>query len=416
MTKIEEQTDKYNLLITECNALLALASDKRTQEQRDRMPALDLEISDLESEMKLTKRTSTETTETRQTTDDAETRERVELRSKARFGNYLDAALRGRQVVGAEAEFMAATSVSSGIPIELFEKMRPTPTEEHRALTPAPGTTGATFAPLVPFIFSASVAEMLMIEMPQGPSGAYVSGTISTSVPADTLAKGGDAPNTAAAITATSVSPKRIASQLQIAIEDVAAIGSESFSAMLMAHTSMKVSSELDDQLLNGSGSSNEVTGLFERLGNPGAPAAAVETFARFLAIQSGGIDGLWATELSHIQLLVGPDTYRLAAATLRGADSAQSAAAYMALNGAGFATNNKMPAKASHIQQGILCRKGQPGMRLAVAPTWGTLEVDDIYTDAKKGLRNFTVSTLVGDVIVQQPDAYAQVAFRVST
>ena len=305
----------------------------------------------------------------------------------------------------------------AAFPIELFETLRPAQAEEQRALTPAPSSTGATFAPLVPFIFSASVAEML------GDRNAdrsiwrvRVGHDLHFSVPADTLAKGGDAPNTAAAITATSVSPKRIASQLQIAIEDVAAIGSESFSAMLMSHTSSKVSSELDDQILNGTGNSNEVTGLFQRLDNPNAPASAVETFARFLAIQSSGIDGLFATELSHVQLLVGVDSYRLAAATLRGSDSAQSAASYMALNGAGFATSSKMPAKVGHIQQGILCRKGQPGQRLAVAPTWGSVEVDDIYTDAKKGLRNFTVSVLVGDVIVQQPAAYSQVAFRVST
>ena len=185
---------------------------------------------------------------------------------------------------------------------------------------------------------------------------------------------------------------------------------------MLLGHTSMKVSSELDDQILNGSGSSNEVNGLFQRLTDPGNPAASVETFARMLKIQSGGIDGLFATELAHVQLLVGVETYRLAAATLRGSDSAQSAASYMALNGAGFATSNKMPAKASHIQQAILCRKGQPGQRLAVAPTWGSLEVDDIYSDAKKGIRNFTVSVLIGDVIVEQPSAYSQVAFRVSS
>ena len=414
MTKIEELTEKYNGLVTESNELLGIASDKRTDEQRTRITSLDREISDLDAEMKLTKRTS-ETVETTETTVDSEMRERIELRSKARFGNYLGAAFRGRQVDGAESELLDAAGVSSGIPLELFETLRPAK-EEHRVLTPSPSTTGATFAPLNPFVFSASVAELLGIEMPQVPSGSFVSGTISTSVPSDTLAVGADAPNTAAAITATSVSPKRIASQLQIALESVAAIGDETFSQMLMAHTMMKVSSELDDQILNGSGNSNEVTGLFQRLDNPSAPAAAVETFARFLAIQSSGIDGLWASELSHVQLLVGPDTYRLAAATLRGADSAQSAASYMALTGSGFATNAKMPVKAGHIQQGILCRKGQPGMRTAVAPTWGSLEVDDIYTDAKKGLRNFTVSILTGDVIVQQPDAYSQVAFRVST
>ena len=66
--------------------------------------------------MKLTKRTSTETTETRQAGVDSEMRERIELRSKARFGNYLDKAFRGRQVDGAEAELAEAAGVASGIP------------------------------------------------------------------------------------------------------------------------------------------------------------------------------------------------------------------------------------------------------------------------------------------------------------
>ena len=137
------------------------------------MQAVDKEMSDLDAEIKLTKRTS-ETTETTEATVDSEMRERIELRSKARFGNYLDKAFRGRQVDGAESELMDAAGVASGIPLELFETLRPAKAE-HRAITSAPGTTGATFAPLVPFIFSASVAEMLMIEMPQVGSGAYVS-------------------------------------------------------------------------------------------------------------------------------------------------------------------------------------------------------------------------------------------------
>ena len=128
-------------------------------------------------------------------------------------------------------------------------------------------------------------------------------------------------------------------------------------------------------------------------------------------------IDGKSAISPADLRIVTSVGTNVLwMTTTLRGSDSAQSAASYMALNGAGFGTSSKMPAKVGHIQQGILCRKGQPGQRLAVAPTWGSVEVDDIYTDAKKGLRNFTVSVLVGDVIVQQPAAYSQVAFRVST
>ena len=140
---------------------------------------------------------------------------------------------------------------------------------------------------------------------------------------------------------------------------------------------------------------------------------------ARILKIQSGGIDGLWASELSEIGLLVGVDSYRLSASVFQGSDSERSAAAYLKEVGGGFLTNSKMPAKSSHIQKAILCRKGrsmtpQP-MRTAVMPTWGHFTVDDVFSGAGKGERRFVVSTMVGHVHLVQPDAYQEVAFRVS-
>ena len=53
--------------------------------------------------------------------------------------------------------------------------------------------------------------------------------------------------------------------------------------------------------------------------------------------------------------------------------------------------------------------------MRTAVCPSWGYLTVDDIYTGARKAERRYVISALVGDVILVQPDAYQQIAFRVS-
>ena len=96
------------------------------------------------------------------------------------------------------------------------------------------------------------------------------------------------------------------------------------------------------------------------------------------------------------------------------------SFADYAASHTAGWWTNKRMPATASNVQQAIVCRKGRSmtpeAIRLAIAPHWGYLSVDDIYTGARKGQRRYVLSVLVGDVILGQPDAYAQVAFRVST
>ncbi len=286
---------------------------------------------------------------------------------------------------------------------------------EHRAITPAPGTAGINVDPIRPFIFAPSVADKLMIDMPRVPSGTFATGTISTSVTADAVAKEADVPQTAGAITVGTASPKRVGASLGLTLEDIAAIGAANFESALRQNVSMALSAELDDQMINGDGQNDDLNGIFQRLTDPGAPAAAVETWTRFLAIQSGGIDGLWATELEHIAIVAGVETYRLAAATFQGADSEESAASYLKRMGAGFWTNSRMPATDANIQQGILCRKGRPGMRTAVAPTWGSISVDDIYSGARKGQRFFTVSAIVGDVLIVQPGAYAQVAFRVS-
>ena len=54
--------------------------------------------------------------------------------------------------------------------------------------------------------------------------------------------------------------------------------------------------------------------------------------------------------------------------------------------------------------------------MRTAVCPHWGEVSIDDIYSGSAKAERYFTMHVLLGDVILVQPNAYAQVAFRVST
>ena len=111
-----------------------------------------------------------------------EYRERLTLRSKATLGGYLLARMQGRAAGGELAEYQSACGVrGDGIPIDIFESDRPAPVE-HRAdaatVSPATGT-GATLAPIQPYIFSKSIAPMLGIEMPTVGSGAYSEATIS---------------------------------------------------------------------------------------------------------------------------------------------------------------------------------------------------------------------------------------------
>ena len=102
------------------------------------------------------------------------------------------------------------------------------------------------------------------------------------------------------------------------------------------------------------------------------------------------------------------------------------SAAAYATMNTGGWRTNERMADAATFesvddVQQAILYRKGRSmmggsgAMRTAVCPHWNEISIDDIYSASASGERFFTIHVLLGDVILVQPDAYAQVAFKVA-
>ena len=141
----------------------------------------------------------------------------------------------------------------------------------------------------------------------------------------------------------------------------------------------------------------------------------------------------MWSNTVKDVAIVAGVDTYKLSAKTFRDRviDTGQrggvslgdtSFADYAMAKFGGWVTNKRMPATASNVQQALLYRKGRAmmggsaGMRTAVCPHWGEVSIDDIYSGSAKGERYFTMHVLLGDVILVQPDAYAQVAFRVST
>ena len=358
---------------------------------------------------------------------DPETRERVELRSKARLGNFLVAAARGRMVDGPEAELAAAAGVS-GIPLELWDV--PVPAEqrgvETRAVAAVPGTVGLNLDPIRPAIFANSIAARLGIDMPRVASGTYATATISTSQSAAARTKSAAAAGVAGAMTVATATPKSVSARLELTIEDIAAVGAENFESALRQNLGLALSDELDNQAINGDGSAPNLTGMLQRLTDPSAPGADVADFDAFVAAFAAGVDGLWATMANQVGIVVNPETYRLALQTFRDISTADlgdvSFSDYAMEHFGGFWTNKRMPDKANHVAQAILYRSGRTamgasaGMRTAVCPHWGVVNIDDIYSGSAKGERYFTMHVLLGDVILVQPDAYAQVSFRVSS
>ena len=359
------------------------------------------------------------------TGDSAEAdRDRLELRSRCSVGKYLLGA--GGRQSGAEAELQQELGLNADqIPLEVWSRPEQRSVDpETRAVTPAPGTTGINLDTLRPAVFAPSVVDKLMVEMPMVESGTYATGTITTAATADAVAKGADVPETAGAFTVQTTSPHRVGASLNLAAEDIAAVGQANFESVLRQHISLTLSDELDDQLLNGDNQNDDLSGFLSRLTFPTTTISDVADFDAFVASFAGAIDGLWATTMSEVSVVAGVDTYRLSARTFRDIAAADlgsiSFADYAMAHTAGWRTNKRMPATVSTVQNAIICRKGRSTipdpMRLAVAPHWGYISVDDIYTGARKGERRYVLSVLVGDVLLVQPDAYGPARFKVST
>ena len=416
MTALQKLQLKQSEIREKINGLLG--NDARTEDETAALEKLTGEGQGLEVELRAAIIAAPDPQESTTTAVDPEVRERLELRGRASFGRYLHAALTGAQISGAEAEFQAACK-TPGIPLDLFEIDRP-PEVRADAATGVPSTgTGATLAPIQPFVFSQSIAPMLGIEMPSVGSGAYSEMTISTALTAAAKNKATAQESTAAVLTPSTATPRSIRGRLTLNLEDIAAIGQANFESALRQNAQAVVSDALDTQIITGNGTAPNLDGLINQLTDPTNPTTIV-VFDTFLKSFADQIDGLWANRVKDVMVLANVDSYRLAANTFRGTaangGSAVTFADYAAGMTGGFSTNKRMPATDSTIARGIVYRTGRTGLRTACLPTWGSLAVDDIYSDSASGQRHFTLNVLVGSkVLVVQPDAYALVEWKVA-
>ena len=398
--------------------------DELTDEQRAELTTLGTEHQDTEAQLRAAIASAPDADPTVDPTVDPEVRERLELRGRASFGRYLAAMLTGQPIGGAEAEYQAACK-TPGIPIDLFEQDRPETRADAASGIPATGA-GATLAPVQPFVFSQSIAPMLGIEMPSVGSGSYSEMTISTSLTAAAKNKATAQESTAAVLTPATATPRSIRGRLTLNLEDIAAIGQANFESALRQNAQAVVSDALDTQVISGDGSAPNLNGLIKQLTDPTNPGTKAN-FDAFVEAFADAIDGLWAPTMMDLGMVVNVDAYKLAAKTYRdrvidtgnrGGVSLgdKTAADYLRAYTGGFWTNKRMPATDSTIARGIVHRKGRMGLRTACLPTWGSIAVDDIYSDAQSGQRHFTLNILVGSkVLLVQPDAYKLVELKVA-
>ena len=393
-----------------------LANEEPTEEQLEELRGLTTRAQNVEVALRAALVAQPEPVDVPTDPPPPEEREELELRDRFSVGRVLAACLRGRAVDGAEAELQAERGISATqIPIEVFERREAPPAGETRAVTTLPTSgTEANLAmrPIVPAVFERSVAGFLGVEMPSVPTGDAGFPILSTSVTATPKAYSANAPETAGAYTIKTAEPRRITGAFRFRLEDAARLAG--LEASLRRNLTDVLSDQLDEQLLNGTASGDgTVHGLLAQLADPSAssPASGNPTVASYLAPLADAIEGKLANTEMDVAVLVGTATYTKMA-TMFISDSNETFSGFVNRNYRGVRAAARIAAPASKKQAAVLIRRPME-VPNAVMPTWGQVDVRDMYSAAAAGEIVVTTAALVGDVVILRPTGYEQVDFR---
>ena len=364
-----------------------------TDEQRAELGTLGATHQDTESQLRASIAADDAATPPGDPVIDSEVRERIELRAKTGIGDFLAAAVGGAAVTGAAAEYAAALGVPlvGHLPMAIFE--RTAPAVEERAITPGPAVKG-TLQPTVPYVFERSAAASLGIMMPTVPMGQVQIPKITTAPPADTLAKDGAAPSTAAAVTLVNQAPVRIAGSFEVRVEDLAVM--PTLESALSESMQGSMSNELDESTFNGA--AGELNGLFTQAANVNA-ATAAETYATGIARFASLVDGRHCYDLSDLRAVIGSATFGRYAGQFSG-NGAMSLFDYLRLTLGSIRVSDRVPAVSGTAQKGIVVLSASAEM--PKIHVWDAMQiVRDPYSGAGAGKVTITATSLVSPLYI---------------
>ena len=311
---------------------------------------------------------------THPTEADAETRERLQLVSRASLGAIFARAVEHRATDGAESELQAALDLAPNqVPIDLLRAP-----VEHRAITPAPTHVGASEQAVLMPIFADGDAAFLGVDQVTVPNGDAVFPVLTTRpTVGGPHADSTEVAETTGAFTAELVKPERLQAAFTYRRVDVAR-----FSAMgesLRQALNEALSESLDVQTVAGA------DGLLGASNLDNHAQAATDTYGTYVGkFGFSRVDGRYASNAKAVKVLMGSETYAHAGSVYRGDQSQESAIDRLMTITGGVRVSAHVPAVASTKQQAIV-RLG--GRRDAVAGIWqGVTIIPDEITRAKQG------------------------------
>ena len=390
MTNLQRVQLRQSELRQKINDLLGV--EDRSDEQNNELADLTGKMTAVEVELRAAL-VADDTERTTKPTEDAEDRERRELRSKTGIADFVRAAAVGGEVTGAAREFAEACGVpvAGHLPLAMLPETRAV---EDRAITAGPAVDGAV-QPAVPFVFERTAAAAVGVTFTTVGMGQVQIPSVTTAPPAAAKAKDAAAPNTAAVIALASRAPKRITGQFEIRVEDLAVY--PELESVLSESIRNSIGNTTDEQVFNGTGAGDDLSGLFKLATDVNADSDKLE-YGTGVAKFAGLVDGQHAYGWSDIRAVIGSDTFALLSTLYRGANADTSLVDYLMMKLGALRVSNRMPAAASSAQKGIvtLMASGDP-IRVYV---WNALQmVRDPYGGAGAGKVTITATALVSDI-----------------
>ena len=407
MLRSQELQIRRNEITSRLNDLAG--RDTLTAEERTEITTLSNELETNTAQYRAAVSTESESAAETRSASDGESAEIRSLSERARLGLYLQAAVESRTVTGVEAELGSARGLAPGvIPWDAFV---PRNQVEDRQDTATEVTTDSQGGPrnqaeILARVFARSATQFLQVEMPSVDVGTASYPVFSSGNSASFAAKGSKVDAGAATIVSNVVNPTRLSVGYLWGIEDEASL--RGLESALRDDASMAMSDKLDSQIIAGDGTAPNLSGFLDATSGPlgAAPTASgssAYTWAQYVALLTGRVDGLYANALSEVRCLVGPGIFRHQAGIYRAAETDETAEDYYRVRSGGYRISANMPALDSSSQKvgDLLFVRGMT--RAAVAPVWsGVRAIRDEVTNASSGRIRLTLIALYGFKVIR--------------
>ena len=418
MTNLQKLTLRLSEIRQRLNEIAGLEGDALTEEIRAEADRLGKEYRDKETQHRAALIAEGEA-ENRAAqgfeAGDGTSAEIRSIRRRASLGRYLNRAMAGNALDGAEAELNAALEVRSGggtaIPWAMLTPAAPEVRAD--AVTDTSALDGGTAQrPILPRLFGPGILDALGVRIDSVPAGMSEWPILTGgAAPAQTAEKAGKDADPAAFST-QALKPKRLTGRYRWTAEQSAQVAD--LEAALRRDLADAVKAKMSDQAINGDGADANVTGLLTRLAAPADPAAE-SGYSDYAGAAALGVDGIHATAEGEVSCLLGVKTYQHAASKFQDGSGESGTEALKKRSRACLATSY-IPAPAANDQAAIL-HAGADAMRGdSIAAVWPTMEViRDIYSGAAKGETILTWVVLWDAYTAFRGDAYKRLRFQLA-